>query len=270
VRQLFKRAPSPSLVISCLALFIALGSVGYAATGGNFILGQGNSAANTTGLSSSVATGPTLNVANGGGKSAARFATSAGVAPFGVTSDTRVLNLNADKLDGIDSPGFVQDADSAGGDLSGPFSNLQLNPNAVTGADIENETITTFDIQSNAIQTDEIEDGTVGAADLGANSVGPSELGDRIVARVGTAVNVPGGAAHNGAYDVGTATAACLAGEELITGTGQWVPDDNASGNHELWIGEIRLNHAAETVIVDGGNDSGVDHSIQAVAHCLS
>lgn len=50
---------------------------------------------------------------------------------------------------------------------------------------------------------------------------------------------------------------------------GQWTPDDQVPNNYELWISEVRLNHAVESVVVDGGNDSGVDHSLVAVATCL-
>jgi hypothetical protein len=39
--------------------------------------------------------------------------------------------LDADLLDGLSSGAFVQDADSAGGDVSGPFSNLAIGNNAV-------------------------------------------------------------------------------------------------------------------------------------------
>jgi hypothetical protein len=136
-------------------------------------------------------------------------------------------------------------------------------------ANIVDETLTTFDIQSNAIQTDEIQDETVGKGDIGAAAVGASELGDGVVTRPGSAVNVPGGTAENGSYSVGTATASCNAGEELIGGSGQWTPDDNSGGDLELWLGEVRYNTGAESMIVDGGNDSGADHTITAVALCL-
>lgn len=98
---------SPSLVISCAALFIALGSTGIAATGKAFILGKANSAGKTTQLTSSSAGGPTLKVTNTGGKAAAAFVTKAGKAPFTVNRTTKVTNLNADQLDGLDSSSFL-------------------------------------------------------------------------------------------------------------------------------------------------------------------
>src|SRR5439155_18072817 len=121
--RLLGRRPSPATVMAAAALFVSLGGAGYAATGGTFMLGQANSAANTSGLSSGVTTGPTLNLANTGGKPAAKFTANAGVAPFVVSNGTKVASLNADKLDGIDSSGFLRNllpvslSGSAPGDL---------------------------------------------------------------------------------------------------------------------------------------------------------
>src|SRR4051812_45965076 len=53
------RKPSASMVVAGTALFVALGGVGVAATGGNFILGNPNTAEDTTELSSGVTAGPT-------------------------------------------------------------------------------------------------------------------------------------------------------------------------------------------------------------------
>ena len=47
-------------------------------------------------------------------------------------------------------------------------------------------------------------------------------------------------------------------GEQLIGGYGRWEPNDNASNDYELFISEVRLNHAAETVTVAGHiNEAG-------------
>ena len=63
-----------------------------------------------------------------------------------------------------------------------------------------------------------------------------------------------------------TVTASCQAGEELISGSGEWTA--NVAGD-ELFISEVTLNHNAETVTVTGGNDSGNDRTLYAAAHCL-
>ena len=70
------RKPSPSMIVSLLALFVALGGAGYAATGGNFILGKANSATSQTGLTSSNA-GKALNVT--------QQSTGAGATALGLT-----------------------------------------------------------------------------------------------------------------------------------------------------------------------------------------
>jgi hypothetical protein len=101
------RKPSPAMIVALAALFVALGGVGVAATGGYFILGQSNSAGNTTALNSGVTTGPTFSLSNTGGKQAAKFTTNSGVAPFAVSNGTKVVNLNADLLDSHDSAYFL-------------------------------------------------------------------------------------------------------------------------------------------------------------------
>jgi len=102
-----RRRPSPATVMSAAALFIALGGAGYAATGGSFILGQGNFASKTSGLTSAVTTGPTLALKNSGGEPAANFNVAGGVSPFSVSNSTRIPRLNADKLDGLDASALL-------------------------------------------------------------------------------------------------------------------------------------------------------------------
>jgi hypothetical protein len=90
-----------NVMVTALA-FIALGGTTYAATGGNFILGQSNSASSTTALSSG-ATGPAFKATNTGTGTAGSFNVAAGHPPFTVNSATKVAKLNADKLDGKDA-----------------------------------------------------------------------------------------------------------------------------------------------------------------------
>jgi hypothetical protein len=105
-----RRRVSPGTAIGGLALFVALGGPGWAATGGNFILGQANEATSQSTLSSTTP-GNTLvlrNNATGATGSALYLQVPAGHAPLGVNSSTRVTNLNADKLDNFDSSVFVR------------------------------------------------------------------------------------------------------------------------------------------------------------------
>jgi hypothetical protein len=145
------KRPSPALVIALVALFVSLGGLGVAATGGNFILGQANTANNQTALSGTVSSNAQLRVqnasttsnaygligkmtstsasatsagvrgqnlstdpnaagvlgVNNGGGPGLKSIVNAGAAPLAVNSQTKVTDLNADLLDGVDSSGFL-------------------------------------------------------------------------------------------------------------------------------------------------------------------
>jgi hypothetical protein len=106
-----RRALSPSMVVSLLALFVALSGVGIAATGGNFILGTANTATSTTGLTASGTTTSALKVTNtntAAGSTALELNVRSGMTPMKVNSKTRVLNLNADAVDGLGSSAWVR------------------------------------------------------------------------------------------------------------------------------------------------------------------
>ena len=110
---MFRRAIhriSPSMAVSLLALFVALGGVGYSATGGTFILGQANTASTQSSLSSSTP-GHTLqlnNTSTATGASALGLQVAAGHAPLVVNSGAKVTRLNADSVDGIDGNSMLQ------------------------------------------------------------------------------------------------------------------------------------------------------------------
>jgi hypothetical protein len=182
MRKLLKGGPSPALVISCIALFMALGSVGYSATGGNFILGNANTAENTSALSSGVTTGPTMNVTNTGGRSAARFTANAGITPFSVSNTTKIGSLNSDLLDSLDSTAFLRATANAGGDLSGPFGNLQLNAGVVTSAEVLDDTagggLNPEDLGINSVGALEIQTDGVSASEIANDSIDSGEVVD--------------------------------------------------------------------------------------------
>jgi len=126
------------MAVALLALFLNLAGVGYAATGGNFILGKANSASSTTALTSS-ASGAGLSVTStAAGKPAAAFKVTSGSPPFTVNSATAVSNLNADLLDGISSSGFVPAGNIArvdGFDMAvGTFPTWDVGPWVSVGA----------------------------------------------------------------------------------------------------------------------------------------
>jgi len=187
--QSLARHFSPALVIACAALFVALGSAGYAATGGKFILGQPNDADATSALSSNVATGPSLSVTNSGGQQAAAFVTDAGTAPFSVNRSVRVSKLNADMIDGIDSVDLLQTTTAAGGDLTGTFGALQLGPDVVGNAELANDSVGSAEIQTDAVQATEIADNSIDGGEIVDNSLGQADLATGSVAGSELAAN---------------------------------------------------------------------------------
>src|SRR5215208_5847175 len=97
-------ALSPSMAVALLALFVALGGVGIAATGGNFILGTPNTATSPTELSASGAASTSAlkvtNTSTAVGATGLELNTPVGRPPMEVNRQAKVANLNADLLDG--------------------------------------------------------------------------------------------------------------------------------------------------------------------------
>src|SRR6266540_2627497 len=102
--ELHVRKPTPALAISTVALFVALGGAGWAATNGTFILGKSNSATSPTTLVAPIA-GNALQLSNtstAAGASALRLDVASGHAPLRVNAGAgTVPYLDADKLDGL-------------------------------------------------------------------------------------------------------------------------------------------------------------------------
>jgi hypothetical protein len=89
-----RRRPSPATAISLVALVIAMSGTAYAATGGTFILGRANTATKISSLSNK--NGTALSLSSKHGKP-----------PLTVSNGVQVPQLNASKLGGITSQGFI-------------------------------------------------------------------------------------------------------------------------------------------------------------------
>jgi hypothetical protein len=91
--------------LSVTALFFSIGGAGWAANGGAFILGVINSATQRTALSANYQ-GTALalsNTSTGTGATALTLTVFPSHAPMRVNTATKVTNLNADYVDGIDA-----------------------------------------------------------------------------------------------------------------------------------------------------------------------
>lgn len=256
LKWLFKRRPSPSLVISCFALFIALGSAGYAASGGNFILGQANDAqADSTRLTSASSTAASLVLKNTAGRPAARFETNLGIAPFSVAQPNKVASLNADLLDGLDSTGLVKTGDSAGGDLGGLFANLQLNVDSVGSAEVLNESLTSSDLATDSVQATEVANDSIDSGEIVDFGLTNQDIGV-LFAQInadGTVANSSGGVTTtklgNGTYEVdfgrniSTCAFVMTQGEAGVGGAGGAITGvTDRSGNVEAVFATTRTN----------------------------
>jgi hypothetical protein len=94
-----------------LGLIFGVATSALGANGGNFILGSlNNTATAITKLTGTVGGGPALQVSNPStatGSTALDLQVATGKAPMKVNSQTKVTNLNADKVDGKDSSTFA-------------------------------------------------------------------------------------------------------------------------------------------------------------------
>jgi len=90
--------PSPAFVLATIALFVSLTGFGVAATGGNFILGQSNTADKQTALAGTINGNPVLRAENAGtgSKSDAVFGKIASTAAIGGSAGVRGVNASTD------------------------------------------------------------------------------------------------------------------------------------------------------------------------------
>jgi len=91
-------------------------------------------------------------------------------APFAVSSDQLVGNLNADKLDGLDASAFSQ--------LGNLIEEDELNSDSVTATKIADGAVVSSHIYPGAVDTPALKNGSVTAIKLGIGSVGSSAIAD--------------------------------------------------------------------------------------------
>jgi hypothetical protein len=98
--------PSRPTLLAGVALAVALGGQNAYAAATNFLLNTSNTSTAQTTLNGSAVAGRALQITNtntAAGATALGLNVASGHPPFAVNSATKVTNLNADKLDGLDS-----------------------------------------------------------------------------------------------------------------------------------------------------------------------
>lgn len=192
--QTRKFRPSPALVISCLALFMAL-------TGSAFAVSK--------------ATISSKQIVNGSVR-------TADLAPNSVKSPKIADGtIGSDDLgsDSVDFEEIALDAVDTGEIAKGAVGPEEVAVNAISSANVAPDSLTAADLGPNSVGSSEVTDQSLTQADLGTNSVGETEVApDAISADELTTVTVrnksdqlaPG---QNGVISVG-----CQAGEQVISG----------------------------------------------------
>lgn len=151
---------------------------------------------------------------------------------------------------------------------------VDVDDSGLTGTDVGDFSLSGDDIAPESLRGFNLATDAVGDRSLAAGSVRGPEL-NRIHRHGGNVVTPDGGTGENGNWGSDTSTASCEAGEQLITGYGEWAGDAaNETANEELVTGDIdffySIDSASPRVVATGLNDSGTNtHSFRAVAVCV-
>jgi hypothetical protein len=261
-------------LLGAAAAALTLTAAGSAADGGNFVLGQMNTATATTALIATTAN-PALEITNNGGGMPLSLVAPAGVSPLKVNTGIKVTNLNVDRLDDLNSTNFWTLGGNSVGSTGvlGTTTNhaLELKVNGIRALRLEPTAYTPNVIGGSG----NVDDGVYGATIAGGAA--------NVVTGPGGAV---GGGAHNqagdrigfldswmtvggGSYNQATAEGSTVSGGEENWAAGPWSAvgggfNNGAFGNAGTVAGGW-YNVASSYSAVGGGNGnaaSGPDSTV--------
>ncbi|MDO7869308.1 hypothetical protein [Nocardioides jiangxiensis] len=186
-----------SFAAGAVAALVLGSGTAYAATGGNFILGKSNSAGATTSLTNSNGTPLALTA-------------KSGYAPLKVNSGTKVANLNADRLDGIDSSSFARTSGQTGNVVSNGGMWLDFDNDGYADALVAFVSCPTGTVMTGGGGEDDTPGGTLWLSE----PVGPGTWG------VSSSTAPANATVPNGTPDAGlTATAQCYNPKGAVSGS---------------------------------------------------
>ncbi|MCI5054846.1 MAG: hypothetical protein MRY83_01990, partial [Flavobacteriales bacterium] len=174
-----------------------------------------------------------------------------------ITSESGITSINTPALTGSGS--------TAGGDISGPFSNLQINSGVVgqaeiaTGgvasAEVSDNSLTAADLASNSVGADEIATDAVRAAEIQADAVGASEIA---AGAVGTSEIANGSIAAADLSSMGASANQVMQynGSSWSAVNSSGIGNDGYIGNASSHTVGGTLNMSGNTLFVNG--DDGI------------
>ena len=149
----------------------------------------------------------------------------------------------------------VRDDDKNGGGLAA----IDLARGSVGSSEILTDGVGSPEIAANAVGASEIGTDSVGKDAIGIDEVGANEL-DEVHEHESEEVIVEDGAAHDGAYGIGSVRVACLfASEDLLSVSIDWI---DTNDHAERFLADVEIDRGvtageADAAVVRGAFDGG-------------
>ena len=234
---------SPALVVSLIALIVALSGTATAASG----------LISSKQLKKNAVTSKKIKNGEVKGKDLGLNVVDTTKVQDGslATGDLADLSVTTNKLADL--------AVTTGKLANNAVTTAKIADNAVTTGKIANDAVNADKIAANAVSQSEIATNGVGSDEIAPNSVGGNEL-KGIVFRNSGDVVVPNGESRSG-------TANCAAGERMISGGLHW----NGAGNTDVKIAMLHSYPlSSSSWFARGANQSGADQTFQTYVACLA
>jgi hypothetical protein len=257
------------MAVALLALFIALGGTPLAQPVADSAVGLSAKVKKALGLAKK---------ADRRSKQALALAGQAGTqgdpGPPGTKGDPGAPGAKGDQ--GTPGPaGSIQGA-PAGGDLIGSYPDPSIAPDAVTGAEVQDSTLSGNDLLPNSIFSGQIAPGTVQGDDMATGAVTAGELGLVTLRTTTITHDASTQTAGNGSYDTKVASLNCNPGEQAISVGAFWdFVNLTQTRSDQLTISDLGFTRDVNTNtptggFVRGGNDTSASHTLTLQVACLA
>ena len=264
-----KRLPSPAMGVALLALFVALGGTPLAQPVADSAASLSAKVKKALGLAKKAdrRSKQALALAGQGGQ-------KGDPGPAGAKGDPGVPGAKGDQGT-PGAAGSIQGA-PAGGDLTGSYPDPAIAPDAVTGAEVQDASLSGNDLLPNSILSGQIAPGAVQGDDMATGAVTAGELGAVTLRTTTITHDATGQAAGNGNYDTRVASLSCNPGEQAISVGAYWdFVNLIQTRSDQLTISDLGYSWDVNTNtptggFVRGGNDTNASHTLTLQVACLA